>query len=339
MRYLTPGLLLISTIAAFALAFPIAGAAEETHELRLASDVWPPFTDIAGKPRIAVQIVEEALARAGVKSGTRIVDWTEVIPGMTEKKFDGSAAIWHTTQRQSFLLFSDAYLENRLVLVGPRGSDVSATRLSDLAGKRIAVVESYAYGDTVDKTTGPDYVPGANDRVNLRKVLRGDVDYMLVDDLLIRSLLEYQGDEARRHIEVGRTPLIRRTLHFAVRQDLHESASIIASFNDAIKKMLADGTYNDILQLTWIRADVDGDGRLELVPRAGNQIGKVAPESGYSIVFPGSAKDPASAPRRYFVEGQVYESWDSVPDHYKVPSDAAIHGHQGSTSGLFSFKF
>jgi len=339
MQYVVPRLLFIFTIATFILAFPSAGSAEETNELRLASDVWPPFTDMAGKPRIAIQLVEEALERAGVRTATSIVEWTEVIPGMLEKKFDGSAAIWHTTQRESFLLFSEAYLENRLVLVGPRGSDVSATRLSDLAGKRIAVVESYAYGDTVDKTTGPDYVTGLSDTVNLRKVLRGDVDYMLVDDLLIRNLIQYQGDEARRHLEVGKTALIRRTLHFAVREDLYESASIIASFNDAIKKMLADGTYNDILQLDWIRADVDGDGRLELVPRAGNQIGKVAPDSGYSVVLPGSAQDPAAAPRRYFVEGQVYESWAAVPDYYKVPSDAQIDGYQGSTSGLFGFSF
>ena len=168
---------------------------------------------------------------------------------------------------------------------------------------------------------------------------RVDNPAILVDDLLIRHLLEYQGEEAARHLEVGSIPLVRRTLHFAVRQDLHESASIIASFNDAIRTMLADGTYNDILQLSWIRADVDGDGKLELVPRDADQIGKVAPASGYNVVWPGSAQNPAAAPRRYFVEGQVYESWAAVPDYYKVPSDAAIDGYQGSTSGLFSFKF
>ena len=273
------------------------------------------------------------------KTATNIVEWTEVIPGLREGRFDGSAAIWHTTQRESFLLFSEAYLENRLVLVGQKGSDVSAERLSDLTGRRVAVVESYAYGDKVDKDAGPKLIEGRNDHENLRKLLAGEVDYMLVDDLLIRHLLEYQGDEAARHLQIGTTPLVRRTLHFAVREALHESSSIIASFNDAIKAMLADGTYNDILQLSWVCADVDGDGRLELVPRDDDQIGKVAPDSGYNVVWPGSAQAPAAAPRRFYVEGQVYESWDAVPDYYKVPSDAAIDGYQGSTSGLFSFRF
>jgi ABC-type amino acid transport substrate-binding protein len=338
MRRFVPLLFLVSLIAAFVVFHPAFAADAETIDIRLASDVWPPFTNVSGQPRIAIDLVHEALKRAGIKTATSIVDWTEVVPGLLEEKFAGSAAIWHTTQRESFLLFSEAYLENRLVLVGQRGSDVSAKRLSDLAGKRIAVVESYAYGDTVDKTTGPDYVEGPNDRVNLRKVLRGDVDYMLVDDLLIRHLMEYQGDEARRLLEVGKTPLIRRTLHFAVRENLHEAASIIASFNDAIKEMLADGTYNDILQLDWIRADVDGDGRMELVPRT-EQIGAVAPAAGYNIVWPGSAQDPAAAPKRFYIEGQVYEGWDSVPDYYKVPSADRVDGYQGSTSGLFSFKF
>ncbi len=115
----------ICTVAAFIMALPAVGAAVETNELRLASDVWPPFTDIAGQPRLAIELVQEALERAGVKTATNIVEWTEVIPGLREGRFDGSAAIWHTIQRESFLLFSDAYLENRLVLVGQKGSENS----------------------------------------------------------------------------------------------------------------------------------------------------------------------------------------------------------------------
>ena len=117
-----------------------------------------------------------------------------------------------------------------------------------------------------------------------------------------------------------------------------EAESIIGSFNDAIGTMLADGTYNEILQLSWIRADVDGDGRLELVPRD-TKIGEIAPVAAYSIVWPGSGKESSETPRRFWIEGQVYKSWAAVPDYYKVPSDAATDGYPGSTSGLVGFKF
>ena len=80
-------------IAVFIIALPTAMAATENNELRLASDVWPPFTDIAGRTRIAGELVQEALERAGLKSASNIVDRTEVIPGLRERKLDGNSAI------------------------------------------------------------------------------------------------------------------------------------------------------------------------------------------------------------------------------------------------------
>jgi ABC-type amino acid transport substrate-binding protein len=338
MRCSSPRLARICAVAAFLIIQPAFAVATETNELGLASDVWPPFTNIAGHPRLAIDLVHEALERAGIKATTNIVDWSAVTPGLRDGSFDGSAAIWHTAQRESFLLFSNPYLENRLVLVGQKGSDVSAESLSHLIGKRVAVVESYAYGETVEKAAGPQLVEGLNNQGNLRRLLNGDVDYMLVDDLLIRHLLEYQQDEAIRFLQIGSTPLVRRTLHFAVRKDLPGAEAIIESFNAAISTMLADGTYNDILQLSWIRADVDGDGRLELVPRT-DKIGAVAPVAGYHVVWPGQGKDPSATPDRFLIKGQLYESWAAVPDHYKVPSSDPVDGYPGSTSGLVGFKF
>ena len=55
-------------------------------------------------------------------------------------------------------------------------------------------------------------------------------------------------------------------------------ADEIEKFNAEIKKMQADGTYNIILRLDWIRADVDGDGRTELV--AGNTRDCAGPRTG-----------------------------------------------------------
>ena len=57
-------------------------------------------------------------------------------------------------ERERALLFSEPYLENRLILVARRGSDVSAATLAALKGQTVALVEGYAYGDGFD-TAGP----------------------------------------------------------------------------------------------------------------------------------------------------------------------------------------
>ena len=125
-------------------ALPIAALAQE-RQLELGSTPWPPFTNARGEPRFALDLVEEALVRIGVFANIVIVVEGTLTPLLLSGEFDGSAALWRDTERERVLLYSQPYLENRLILVGRHGSDVSASTLDDLAGKRVALVAGYAY--------------------------------------------------------------------------------------------------------------------------------------------------------------------------------------------------
>jgi ABC-type amino acid transport substrate-binding protein len=305
--------------------------------LRLASDTWPPFTNQPGKQRIAIEIVHTALERAGIEAMTTVVDWKEVERGIRQGSFDGTAAMWRSDKRERDLLFSDPYLENRLVLVGRKGSDVAATKISDLGGKRVAAVGSYAYGEEIDSAQGVLFVNGRNDQQNLDRLLAGEVDYMLVDTLVVLYLLTYQPEEAAAKLEFGNRPLARRTLHFTVRRDVDGAEKIIEAFNTELRGMLTDGTFAEILQLGWIRVDVDGDGRDEVVA-LGDQVGLAPPGSIYDVF--GKTPESPEEKQRFFVQGNIYEGWDAIPDQYKAqgpagPMDPSFQ--QGTT--LFTLQF
>ena len=303
-------------------------------DLKLGSDVWPPFTDKAGQPRVAIELVHEALTRAGYGVKTEIQDFETVIQGLGMGNFDGSAALWKDPDREKFMYFSAAYLENRLVLVGRKDSDVKAASFTDLAGAKVAVVAGYSYGDTAKEGSGPIFVEGTSDQDNLLRLLDGQVDYMLVDELLISRVVNHQPDEAKKNLEIGTEPLIRRSLHFALNKGLAGAETIIANFNTAIQEMIADGTFNRILGLNWIRADVDGDGKLELVHGEGG-AGTAAPTTGYSV----AADDTTSSEvDRFWVEGQMYQSWDEVPERYKY-SGPKEEGTEGPGMSLFRKDF
>ncbi len=329
--------LLSGTIAMFMLMGPAIVAATEQVELRLASDLWPPFTNTADESRLALDLVHEALNRTGVNATTSIVDFGVVILGLQDGSFDGSGALWRSPERERILLFSEPYLENRLVLVGRTGSDVTAEGLSDLNGKKVAVVGTYAYGETVKNAKEPVFIKGQNDQENLQKLLAGEVDYMLVDELLIRYVLQHQKSEAAKYLQIGTTPLIRRTLHFAVRKALPGSAAIVEKFDAEIKNMLADGTYNRILRLNWIRADVDGDGRTELVPM-NPQAASIPTITGYKILLPDTGSESAEESDRYYIDGQTYEGWDNVPERYKLPEEV-FQELEGPKPFLYKFTF
>jgi len=331
------GVLLVSLATLVACASnapaPAAAPVADATKLNLASTKWLPFTGVEGEPRVALTLTENALERAGYHSTTTFVPDGQLTPKLQRGDYDGSAALWKSEDREQFLLYSKPYLENRLVLVARKGTDVSAKSLAELKGKTVALVEGYAYGDAVESASGPRFVRGANAHDNLQALLAGKVDYALLEDLVVEYLFEQQAKEASARLEVGTLPLVKRTLHFAVRKGFPDAQRVIDRFNDAIAGMVGDGTYNKALQLTWIRADVDGDGQDELIPQ-GNHLGSAPPERSYALFSPsavmaataavspataapaasGSHLEPNQKPMRFYIGGKYYDTWQEVPE-------------------------
>lgn len=334
--------LVVASVLAMALVVARAGwsvpqSLARTGPLRLVSTPWSPFTNV-DPPRFANDLVHEALERNGILEQTTIMEEGRLSPALEAAEYDGSAALWRAPERERYLLYSEPYLENRLMLVGRKGADLGVSSLSGLAGRKVALVAGLAYGDAVAGAKGPEFVVGRSHELNLRRLLAGEVDYMLVDALVIRHLLEQHADEARAKLEVGRSPLLQRTLHFAVRRDLPDAEAIVARFNAEIRRMLADGSYNRILELSWIRADVDGDGQPELVLR-GDHAGQLPPESGYQVFAAEAARtEKPPSGTRFVIGGETYPDWSQVPQRYKT-WDPSQRDAERSRATLFRFEF
>ncbi len=330
-RWRVPAILLLS----LAMASLVVSA--QTSPLRLVSTAWPPFTNEPGQPRFALDLVEAALGRIGLTTNTTIVDAAQFTPALLAGRFDGSAAAWKDPERDRVLLFSQPYLENRLILVGPSGSDVSATALSALKGKRIAIVEGYAYGDTIDDT-GPTFVRSRSEEDSVRLLLAGTVDYTLVDELVVQYIVNNYPDEARTRLQVGSTALVARPLYLAVRRTRPDAESIIKGFNAQLRGMIADRTYHRLLHVGWIRADVDGDGLAEYVPQS-DRPGPLEPHRAYALV---STEQPAprsgSTQPGFYVGGNIYRDWATVPDRFKV-GDPNGPDPDRSTASIFRFTW
>ena len=139
-------LLFLVTALVLALAM---NASAQTRTLRLASTPWSPFTNAPGKARFALDLVHTALGRIGINADTAIVDEGKLTPALLNGEYDGSAALWRDDDRQRAMIYSQPYLENRLVLVGRAGERCFGEELADLAGKKLALVEGYSYGDAI----------------------------------------------------------------------------------------------------------------------------------------------------------------------------------------------
>ena len=331
----------VVVVIAVVLLTGVLGTAEaesvRTNTLRLGSDVWPPFTDAPGNLRVAIDLVHAALARGKIEAHTSLRDsFSDLIDEIRDgASLDGSAALWRNEERERFLLFSRPYLENRLVLLARKGTDVSAKSLAELVDKRVGLVAGYDYGHAVLAAPGPVVTRGVSDQANLLSLLDAQLDYILVDELLVHDLFERYGERAYELVAAGTNPIVERALHFAVRRALPHAVDIIEGFNQAIEKMIADGAYNRLLGVTWVRADLDGDGKSELV-LGGAQAGDAPPASAYTVYGPQAPVIGPDQDSGYVVGGKAYENWDQIPERYKVPVD---RNYEGPKPGLVLFDF
>jgi hypothetical protein len=210
-----------------------------------------------------------------------------------------------------------------------------------LKGKRIAIVEGYSYGDSIENA-GPTFVRTNRDEDSLSQLLAGTVDYTLMDELVVQYLTSNYPKESKARLQFGSTALVIRPLYLAIRRDLPNAQSLIDRFNAQLRGMITDRTYHRLLHVDWISADVTGDGVAENVPRS-DRLGKAAPVSIYTL----STTKPPNVPTPkvlatkvpgFYVGGTLYSDWASVPNSYKV-QDPNRPDPSRSAASLFTFRW
>ena len=285
----------------------------QNQELNLASDIWPPFTNTENGKSVALDLVKLALKRANIDTKFSITEFNDVIIGVENNTYDGSAALWESTERDKTLIFSEPYLQNQLVLVGLKGADVSIETVAGLAGKKVGVVKDYAYGSRLLDASNLELIFSESDQINLEKLFDKKIDYLLVDNLLIQYLMKYQLNDVNELLSISETPFKTKTLHFVLNKKVDNAQEIINKFNENIKIMIKDGTYNEVLGVNWIEADINNDGVTEFILK-GEVVGEEPPKQSYPIFY---QQQVVELNKGYYINETYYETWDLLPHRYK----------------------
>ena len=245
----------------------LLGSVHAAETVTLGNDAWPPFIIDGPVQGTSEKLVCEALSRSGYTCDVRVDDWGTVLDQAREGAIDGIAAVWRNPEREGFLLFSEPYLTNRIVPLVRRDSVFRPQSLAELAGRRVAMVPGYAYGDAVRDATSTFEVvavKGAGEAIS--EVIEGRADVALVDELVARAHEENQPDSKA---DVVNAVLAYRELYFAVSRRHPQAEQIIADFQRSYELMLKDGAVNEALGVDWLATDLGNDGKLDLVLRSG----------------------------------------------------------------------
>ncbi len=321
--------LVLVLIALFSLA-------DAKEPLVLSNDAWPPFIIEGSEQGTAEMLVCQALERSGWPCSVQVNDWENVLNDARIGAIDGIAAAWRNPERESYLLFSEPYLTNRIVPVVNSKKTAAIKSVADLAGLRVALVSNYAYGDEIMAMASRfKVIKARNSRDAIRYVRNGAADTALVDELVAR---DEQNESLMEDLMVSDVVLAFRGLHFAVSRQHPLAEAIIDDFQRAYKMMLADGTVNEILDVDWLATDFGQSGQLDLVLRSGVSLDDLSnpfddgsvyalEDSEYQIMRQRDY-DPSRA--NYQVEGKPYSSLQSALD--EVFGKDTVCKHKNFTS-------
>ncbi len=106
-------------------------------------------------------------------------DWNAVIKSMREGEYDMLAALVPTEYRSKYMLFTSSYIDFPGIIV-VRSDKSSNISLRDLAGKRVAVVDRYAWHDYLEAHHSDIIIDKVSDSLEgLQRVAFGQSDAMV----------------------------------------------------------------------------------------------------------------------------------------------------------------
>lgn len=168
-------------------------------------------------------------------------EWDSLIPSLNANKSDAiMAGMSITPDRLQVVDFSDAYFDNKLVIIGKKGETVS---LDTLAGKTVGVQQSTLSGDYLAKNQPKAIVKSYDKQDNVYLDLgAGRIDYMVSDFVPASDWLK---TDAGANFEIKGEPIdINDKVGVAVRKD----DPLKGEFNTALANLKANGKYDEIVK-------------------------------------------------------------------------------------------
>jgi polar amino acid transport system substrate-binding protein len=235
-RRLMLGLFAVLTLA-------LSGVAKGQEVLRVATDAtFPPFEYTDGGKRVGFDV---ELIEAIAKVLNRKVEWTDIdfkglIPGLLAKRFDVAAsAIYITDDRKKVVDFTDPYYPGGLVIMTLKG-DKRIQSPDDLKGKKVAVqVGTKSVTFLKDNFPTVERVEVEKNQEMFQLVEVGRADAAVTGKPAAKLYARNRGT-----LQVVDAQLTVEEYGYAIRKD---DTELLKQFNDALKKVKADGTYQALV--------------------------------------------------------------------------------------------
>jgi len=221
----------------------------DEHIIRLATLDWPPYVgEVLPQYGFTTAIVSEAFKRAGYEVKVDFMPWTRVLQETEAGNYDAAYPEYYSEERVKTFFLSDPLASGPLGFYKRKADNITYTKLDDLKPYRIGVVLGYINTPEFDAADYLKKEATNSDEQNLRKLLLGRIDLVVIDKFVAQYLIKTSIPEAVGTLEFMEPPLLEQSLYVIFSRQVAGSEQKLQAFNAALKTMREDGTLERILK-------------------------------------------------------------------------------------------
>ncbi len=214
----------------------------------LATLQWEPYVgEQLENQGFTSEIVRAAFAATGYQVEIRFTSWARALEGAERGEVDGAYPAYHSAERERKFAMSEPFASGPLVLAARHDSSPAYDSVRDLAGLRIGVVKGYVNTEAIDQADDLDKVVAYDDAVNLRRLLIGRLDLIVIDRETARFILDEVFPGRRAEVVFLQPPLEKRELFVVFSRATENGREMRDAFNRGLGRIRKSGELQSIL--------------------------------------------------------------------------------------------
>lgn len=229
-----------------------ANSKANDHSLKQVKMVASQFEPYSGADLLEGGLINEITAKAFHRVGYNVTfvyrPWKRAVIELKQGRWDGLTGVYHSKKREHTMLLSDPILMTRGTFYALKRKNISFSPSSDLKPYKIAV-ERGAFFDINLRARKVDTAQTSNLEQAIKMLLSDRVDLVLTgNDYMQYNLCHKFSPSEKRQIREISPSYISNTVHNAFTRNTLGSKNIVAAFNEGLKLLKAEGTFDEIVK-------------------------------------------------------------------------------------------
>ncbi len=242
------GVTILTLVFSATLMPPLSVRAENPVAIAMDENYPPYMFQQAGEPAgFYYDLLRSIFDQMLVQVRFEMRPWTGAVALIDEAEA-GLAGLYRNEERVRKYDFSNAIIEEQLLVYVRDGEAFRFDTIEDLKDRTIATIAGWSYGQAFDTARRRGVfatVETGSAAESLRKVLAGEVDAAVIESLSARIALEANPD-LQSLIDALPTPVATNKTYLAFNKQAGKTA-LLDYFNYVMASMKADGRFETIL--------------------------------------------------------------------------------------------